>query len=179
MPKDHRPAGALQEFCLFALSRLVRWEAAALEAGGPARTLLEHQMASALAGELARVARDEGLERGAATGAGPRVAGWLRRRPQLDAAEAALLDLVLFDLDSAARKRLAGLMPDPPSDNPAAQLSLLHAAVSTHPGLWDGVALRGSVAGALAIALDLPAGSVPEAFVRELAREHRSFSIST
>lgn len=83
---------------------------------------------------------------------------------------------MLFDVDLSARRCLAGVMADPPMNDPVGQLLLLRQAMATHSALWTSVRLiAGRPEFALALGLDLDFGQIPGHYLERLQASFRNF----
>lgn len=157
----------LEAFCVFALSRMYRWETVALEPGSAGMDLVQRQAAQALSEDSiyvlhGRPATADDIDVRLRTRSLARVRTWFSDRARLEPAEAAYLDLVLFEVDQKARRRLAGAMADPPLRDPVGQVLLMRRSMAVLPDLWASARLTtDSAAVALAVGLDLHPDNMP------------------
>lgn len=164
---------ALEIFSVFVLSRMYRWGLVELVDGSAGLSLLQRYAARALTEDVVSVLSEDGRS--------PHVSGkvlheqsiacignWFGNRLFLRRADDVYLDSVLYDVDLSARRRLRGLMSDPPMKDPANQLLLLRQAMATHPALWESARVTaGAPEFAFALGLDLEPGQIPK---QDLAR---------
>ena len=167
----------LEAFSVFVLSRMFRWEVASLAPGSPAHALLLEAATRCLVADTLDQREEDRADAAWRSEEMPaarsRVETWLGDRAGLDAAEAAYLDLVLFDVDRAARRQLRRFMADPPTAAPLRQFRLLDAALQQCGASWQGVRIADAdVRTALAIGLDLQVAQVSAGFAGQLCKRH-------
>lgn len=140
-------ADALEVFSVFALSRMYRWGMVELDDGSAALSLLQRDAARQLTGGGASIPAE--------------VDQWFGRRLVLRRVHDVYLNAVLYDIELSARRRLIGVMADPPTKDPVSQLSLLRQAMTAHPALWASARVTARPEFAFALGVDLSHSQVP------------------
>ena len=138
---------ALQIFSVFALSRMYRWGMVELKEGSEALSMLQ---------------RDAACQLVCGVGTAPaEVYKWFKSRLILRSPHDVYLNAVLYDIEQSARRRLIGVMSDPPGKDPLSQLSLLRRAVAAHPAPWASARVAARPEFAFALGMDLDPSQVP------------------
>ena len=137
----------LEIFSVFALSRMYRWGMVELKEGSEAISMLQRDAARQLVCGVGTASAE--------------VYKWFKSRLILRSPHDVYLDAVLYDIEQSARRRLIGVMSDPPGKDPLKQLSLLRRAVAAHPALWASACVTSKPEFAFALGMDLEPCQVP------------------